>query len=296
MTTMQIDCFLVVAETLNFAAAAERLHVTQPAVTQQIHALEKELNVKLFKRTTRTVKLTTEGFVFLNDAKSIQHIVGHAKKRFEEPAGLEPVLFTIGCHSQSELALLPDILQEMLSCCPALHPIFQIVPFQHLHQLLKEDSLDVVFDFREQTERKTRETYRELLKAKPICVLPGNSPLSQNAGLTIGNLKKEKAILFNPQIAPGCFNAIQRTIIDQKTMADIYMQDSPEACITLAKAGFGIAVLPDLNLPKDPALVYLPLEGFEPISYGVYYNSTARNPMLKLFLRLCREYFTLEQA
>lgn len=55
MTTMQLDCFLIVAETLNFAAAAEKLNVTQPAVTQQIHALEKELNVKLFHRTTRTV-------------------------------------------------------------------------------------------------------------------------------------------------------------------------------------------------------------------------------------------------
>lgn len=296
MTTMQIDCFLVVAETLNFAAAAERLHVTQPAVTQQIHALEKELNVKLFKRTTRTVKLTPEGFVFLNDAKSIHHIMIHAKKRFEEPAGSEPVLFTIGCHSQSELALLPDILREMRSHYPALHPIFKIVPFPHLHQLLKEDSVDVVLDFREQTERKTRETYRELLKIKPVCVLPGSSPLSQNAGLTIDDLKKEKAILFNPQIAPGCFNAIQRTIMDQKAMADIYMQDSPEAGIALAKAGFGIAVLPDLSLPKDPDLVYLPFEGFEPISYGAHYNSTAGNPVLKLFLRLCREHFTLEQA
>ena len=95
MTTMQLDCFLLVAETLNFAAAADRLHVTQPAVTQQIHSLEKELNVKLFKRTTRTVKLTPEGYVFLNDAKSIQHIIGHAKKRFEETEGSELVLFSM---------------------------------------------------------------------------------------------------------------------------------------------------------------------------------------------------------
>ena len=88
------------------------------------------------------------------------------------------------------------------------------------------------------------------MTVKPVCVLPGNAPQPQNAGLTIDDLKKEKAILFNPQIAPNCFNAIQRTIMDQKTMADIYMQDFPEACIALAKAGFGIAVLPDLSLPE----------------------------------------------
>ena len=43
MNTFQISCFLAVAEHLNFAWAAEQLHVTQPAVTQQIHSLEKEL-------------------------------------------------------------------------------------------------------------------------------------------------------------------------------------------------------------------------------------------------------------
>lgn len=292
MTTMQLDCFLIVAETLNFAAAADRLHVTQPAVTQQIHSLEKELNVKLFKRTTRTVKLTPEGFVFLNDAKSIQPIIGHAKKRFEEPASRELVLFSIGCHRQNELNLLPDILKKMRVHYPALHPVFQVIPFHHLHQLLKEDSVDVILDFQKELQRKSYGTYKELMKVKTMCILPEDSPLSQKAGLTIDDLKKEKVILFNPQIAPDCFNLIQRVILDQKSMADIYMQDSPESCITLAKAGFGIAVLPDLIPQKDTGLASIPFTGFEPMSYGAYYNSTAGNPVLKLFLQLCREQFT----
>ncbi len=293
MNTMQIDCFLVVAETLNFAAAAERLHVTQPAVTQQIHTLEKELNVKLFQRTTRTVKLTPEGYVFLNDAKSIHHIVSHAKKRFEEPAGREFVLFSIGCHSQNELTLLPGILREMLVHYPALHPVFQVVPFQHLHQLLKEDSVDVILDFQKEFQRKSYGTYKELMRIKTMCILPENSPLASKDSLSIDDLKNEKVILFNPQLAPDCFNPTQRTILDQKPMSDIYMQDSPEACITLAKAGFGIAVLPDLNLARDPDLSYLPFAGSESLSFGAYYNSTSGNPVLKLFLQLCRKQFSL---
>lgn len=293
MTTMQLDCFLVVAETLNFAAAADRLHVTQPAVTQQIHALEKELNVKLFHRTTRTVKLTPEGYVFLNDAKSVLHIIGHAKKRFEEPADRDLVLFSIGCHSQNELALLPDVLREMRAHYPALHPVFQVIPFQHLHQLLKEDSVDVILDFQKQLPKKGTGTYRELVKVRTVCILSKNSPLSQKSNLTIDDLKREKVILFNPQIAPDCFNHVQHVLLDQKPMAGIYMQDSPESCIALAKAGFGIAVLPGLFARKDPSLAYLPFEGFEPLSYGAYYRSTAGNPVLKLFLQLCREYFTV---
>ena len=55
MNTFQLTCFMAVAETLNFARAAERLNITQPAVTHQIRSLEEELEVKLFKRTTRLV-------------------------------------------------------------------------------------------------------------------------------------------------------------------------------------------------------------------------------------------------
>ena len=61
MNIFQLSCFLAVAEYLNFAKAAQSLHVTHPAVSQQIQSLEKELNTKLFVRTTRTVKLTDEG-------------------------------------------------------------------------------------------------------------------------------------------------------------------------------------------------------------------------------------------
>lgn len=80
MNIFQLSCFLAVAECLNFARAAERLHVTQPAVTQQIHSLEKELNVNLFVRTTRSVKLTEAGLAFLNDAKHMVAISERAKK------------------------------------------------------------------------------------------------------------------------------------------------------------------------------------------------------------------------
>ncbi|HIU14344.1 MAG TPA: LysR family transcriptional regulator [Candidatus Fimiplasma intestinipullorum] len=66
-----------------------QLHVTQPAVTQQIQSLEKELNVKLFIRTTRTVRLTEEGKVFLNDARQLVAISNRAKKRFENTNGSE---------------------------------------------------------------------------------------------------------------------------------------------------------------------------------------------------------------
>lgn len=71
MNTTQLRCFLSVAEYLSFARAAEQLNMTQPAITHQISSLEKELDTKLFVRTTRSVTLTGAGQTFLNDANNI---------------------------------------------------------------------------------------------------------------------------------------------------------------------------------------------------------------------------------
>lgn len=60
MNTIQLECFLMVADCLNFTKAAESLKITQPAVSHQIRALEDELGVKLFIRTNKRVSLTKE--------------------------------------------------------------------------------------------------------------------------------------------------------------------------------------------------------------------------------------------
>lgn len=69
MNTTQLRCFLSVAEYLSFARAAEQLNMTQPAISHQISSLEKELDVQLFVRTTRSVTLTEEGSTLLTMQK-----------------------------------------------------------------------------------------------------------------------------------------------------------------------------------------------------------------------------------
>lgn len=84
MTIFQAECFLAVAEHLNFAKAAEQMHISQPAITRQIQTLETELNVKLFYRSTRSVKLTAEGWLFLTDAQTIVSASKRAVRRFAQ--------------------------------------------------------------------------------------------------------------------------------------------------------------------------------------------------------------------
>ncbi len=292
MNTFQLTCFLTVAETLSFAKAAKLLNVTQPAVTHQIHSLEEELNAQLFKRTTRSVEITQEGLIFLNDAKNVLSIITLAKKRFEEPAADERQFFSIGCHSHTEMYLLPDILREMAQSHKTLHPIFQVVPFQHLYQLLEEEAVDVVLAFREKEHKKGSSIYRELAQVPAAAVLPADHPLAEKKLLGGEDLRDQRLLLLDPQRCPDRLNAVQHCLATERAVSDLLMCGSADACITLAKAGFGIAVQPDFPSLRDPALAYIPIEDAEPLSYGAYYKSVTGKPLLKAFLQLCKEYFS----
>ena len=100
MNTIQLECFLAVAEHLNFSRASEVLRITQPAVSHQIQSLEEELDVKLFKRTSKSVSLTQEGIQFLPDAQLILKTALSAKERLGQHEQFIP--FELGCHNRTE--------------------------------------------------------------------------------------------------------------------------------------------------------------------------------------------------
>jgi len=67
----QLECFVIVAEELNFRRASERLHIVQPTVTLQVQRLEREIGARLFDRSTRPIGLTEEGTRFLPEARGV---------------------------------------------------------------------------------------------------------------------------------------------------------------------------------------------------------------------------------
>ena len=288
MNTMQLACFLAVAETLNFARAAERLHVTQPAVTQQIHSLETELNVQLFRRTTRTVELTQAGLIFFGDAKVMFEISERAKRQASNTVADTREPFVIGCHSHSEVLLLAQTLRQMKTRCPNLYPVFQVVPFQHLYQRLLEETVDVVVAFREGDVKKSIQ-YRELAKIRAAAVAEAGHPLAQSEKLHLTDLKEGPVIGLNPQRCPEDYRKLMHRILEDHAPLDVYFCESVEASVALVRAGYGIAVVPAFVPCRDLSLVELPIADSEPMSYGVYYKTVADHPRRKAFVELARE-------
>ena len=290
MNTTQLKCFVTVAETLNFARAAELLHTTQPTVTHQIRSLEDELHTKLFRRTTRKVEVTDAGLIFYHDAKAMLNISNTAVKRFAEPARPEHSILTIGCHTYNELYRLSGALSRMRADHPNFYPVFQVAPFRYLFQLLDEGSIDVVMSFQEEWSTAKKRIYRELGKIPMVGIMPVQHPLAQSHTLAEKDIQSERLILIDPQKEPEYVARVQSQLAKDKPLSELCFCDSFDAAITLALAGYGIAILPLLFSLDHLSLTCVPLENFQPLSYGLYYQSKDI-PLLRPFLQRCSECF-----
>jgi DNA-binding transcriptional LysR family regulator len=116
MELRQVRYFLAVAESRHFGRAAERLHVVQPAVSQQISRLERELGVRLLNRNTRNVSLTAEGTAFLEHAREVVAAVERATTAARDARHASRVL-RVGTGSG-----LGDLLGVVLGELSSTHP------------------------------------------------------------------------------------------------------------------------------------------------------------------------------
>lgn len=291
MNVFQLSCFLAVAEYLNFTQAAQSLHVTHPAVSQQIQSLEKELNVKLFQRTTRSVKLTEEGQTFLNDAQQMVAISERAKKRFASTIPRDIETLAVGFYNFPCMFLLSDTLEQIRTEHPELHPRLQVIPFQHIYRLLEEGDLDAVVGFKEPATAKISAQYREMTKVPVVCVCSCRHALAGRTEVTLDDLRGERLALYVPAKASVTTAQLQGQLMGDRPPSEFYFCESAEAITVLVTAGYGISVLPDFLVPDMPLLTKIPLTDVEPVSFGIYYRSIQGNPALKAFLSCAKECF-----
>lgn len=293
MNTFQLMCFLEVAEKLSFAGAAEKLHVTQPAVSQQIRSLEEELNVKLFYRTTRAVRLTEEGKIFINDAERIIAVSDRAKKRFENRTDEDISTFSVGCCSYPCLFLTAEPLRELKKHYDNLHPSLHVVAHNQIFRMLEEGDLDVIIGFKE--SRKPGETlsYKELFKAPLVCVCRKDHALAESEETDLDSLRSEKLVLLSP-VRGAYIDAagIGSRLVEGRLPSELYFCESNEAVATLVEADYGVSVLPEIFVPEGTRLKAVPLKDVGDISFGIYYRGPKANRLSGEFIKKMKDFFS----
>ena len=284
MNTTQLECFLSVANFLNFSRAAEQLRLTQPAVSHQINTLENELGAKLFHRTSKRVTLTQEGYLFTQYAKEILALSRVSRVRLKESQEVSVTRFGVGCRSFLELRLLSPVLRQLRQEFPNLLPVLRLVPFDSLENQLEDGDVQVMFTFQESAPR--RAVYRELARRPAVCLCAQDHPLAAHSRLTLSQLRETEGrfAAYPPHSAPPSLLAVQAQIITGRSADQLYFSDGLETLYTLVETGFAWAVTAGLPQVPMPGIRSIPLAGTPSLSYGLAYPPGETGPVLRRFL------------
>ncbi|WP_347352038.1 LysR substrate-binding domain-containing protein [Intrasporangium sp.] len=135
--------FVAVAEELHFGRAAERLHMSQPPLSQAIKALERRLGTQLLARTTRAVALTAAGEVFLRHCRGLVNAADEAEAAARQAAEGQLGLLRIGAVTSAFFDPLPGMLRAFRSTHPRVELVLQELDTRDALQALTERAIDV---------------------------------------------------------------------------------------------------------------------------------------------------------
>lgn len=247
MELRHLRYFVAVAEELHFRRAAERLHIAQPPLSQQIQALEEEIGVQLLMRSKRSVSLTDAGAVFLRRARRILNEAISATDEARRVANGEIGEIRVGYTASLPLSpLLPRILSEYRSKCPnvivQLQEMFTPDQFTALHN----NELDVGFVRYNESDKQIPGLHLRLLRNDPLVMaLPIRHPLASAERVTLSQFANERFIAY-PENAGADLAVLIRRLCNWAGFTPKVEQAAAEAVtqIGLVAAGLGVAVMP----------------------------------------------------
>ncbi|TNE39321.1 MAG: LysR family transcriptional regulator [Sphingomonadales bacterium] len=137
--------FIAVAEELSFTRAAERLHTSQPSLSEQIRNLETEVGAMLLRRTRRKVELTDVGRIFLEEARLVMRQFDDALARTRKAAQRKEDVLTIGFVPAAEVRIFPTALTELRLLFPKVGIVLRSLTSEQLQQALAHDEVDIAF-------------------------------------------------------------------------------------------------------------------------------------------------------
>ncbi len=147
MNIKQLEYFVDLSQTLNFTKTAQNFYISQTAITKQIQCLEKDLGIPLFKRSKKSVELTSEGILYLPYAKKILDDVALSYQIVDEYQKGIQGSFSIGFIKSLDDELLLKLLKKIKNHFPHIDLHYKAYSRFELLQLFKERKLDAIITF-----------------------------------------------------------------------------------------------------------------------------------------------------
>jgi len=264
MDTQSLQAFICVAETESFSLAAQRLHLTQPAVSKRIAQLELNLNSQLFDRLPRKAILTPYGEALLPKARHIINELLEIKTELASLSGDVSGTLRIGTSHHIGLHHLPHFLRQFHNTYPQVKLAIQFLGSEAACEALAQGELDIAFatlPLNEHSKLFMQPVWRDPLKF--VCA--HTHTLAKQKRLTLKDLGEYEAIL--PEANTVTFEIIENAFkkeelslhsaLPSRYRETISMMSSyMETIKMMASVGLGWAVLPE-HMAKDPDLITL---------------------------------------
>ena len=243
MEFRQLRYFVTVAQELHFGRAAERLDITQPALSKQIRVLETNIGIKLFFRTKRSVKLTPAGEVFLTEAQQLLQQAEQAIAKAKRTAKGEVGKLTIGFTATATYTVLPELIGRFRSNHPQVEVEMLELCTEAQVTALNRGEIDLGF-LHPPIDTRGLELY-PLLSEEFVVVLPKQHRLILLKSLSLKDLAQESFILHPRSEGPFLYDEFFKLCRQNGFQPQIVKEvNSHQTRICLVAAGMGITFIP----------------------------------------------------
>ncbi|MDN0082948.1 LysR substrate-binding domain-containing protein [Crenobacter sp. SG2305] len=293
MELRHLRYFIAVAEELNFTRAAEKLHIGQPPLSQQIQALEAELGVMLFNRTRRRVELTSAGERFLPRAIAILQDTASAAEDARRAALGEVGELSIGfTPSLPFTSFLPRLIHRYRQRYPDVTLALREMMTQNQLAAIASSELDIGIVRLPDVDVPQEVALRQLLVDPLVVVTRDDHPLAAQSTVSLAQLRDEPFVMYPAAAGTGLYRHLMH-LCDELGFRPQVVQEAREGTtlIGLVAAGLGVSILPGpLSCIQVEGVCYRPLSDAGAVSIAslaTRVNDTS--PLVAHFIELLGE-------
>lgn len=267
MELRHLRYFVAVAEELHFRRAAERLHVAQPAVSEQIRKLEDELGVRLFNRTQRSVSLTDAGAALLGEARTVLHQAEMARLAARNAHNGTSSRLRIGYMPTALPATVPRTLQHLAAAMSRLEISLEPGLGLRLIEAVRAAQLDAAVVSLPVPRAGLRTT--ALNDQHLVAALPVGHDQAVKSGICLEQMAPARLVVLPREANRPVYDAIVAACRDADLSPTlIEMPDGHvEGALLAVASGAGMALLPDSVAERyaAPGVRFVPLSGELPV-------------------------------
>jgi len=293
MELRHLRYFVAVAEELSFTRAAERLHIGQPPLSQQIQALEAEVGARLFDRSKRWVRLTEAGKLFLEDARAIlaqsERAAERARRAQRGEAGELRVGFTF---STPFTPLFARTIRRYRQLYPQVALTLHEMTTLHQLDAIEARKLDLGFVRPPEVALPEQLALTTLRRDPLLLVLASDSPLARKRKVKVADLAQLPWVMYPKESGVGINHAIFSMCRAAGFVPQVAMEAGEAATIIgLVAAGIGVSVLPSpFHSIHLEGVVYRPLDDEGALtSMQLAQRKDDESPLVEAFVRLAKE-------